>query len=180
HHEVLPFGGCAVRMVGPKPDVPGILAGHCRKWRAEWRLGNRKTRTSAAKGAVQEVAARKPKGAMESRGGGEPNEPRERSAPAKRRARERAGESEGRSPSGNNARMDTPALEELVTANRILAREGVVDAFGHVSLRHPRHPDRFWLSRARAPECIEADDLMEFMLDGAAIEPAGRKPYAER
>ena len=44
------------------------------------------------------------------------------------------------------------ALDELVTANRILAREGVVDAFGHVSIRHPEHVDRFILSRARAPE----------------------------
>ena len=48
------------------------------------------------------------------------------------------------------------ALDELVTANRILAREGVVDAFGHVSIRHPERPDRYLLSRARAPECIEA------------------------
>jgi HCOMODA/2-hydroxy-3-carboxy-muconic semialdehyde decarboxylase len=74
----------------------------------------------------------------------------------------------------------TGVLDELVTANRILAREGVVDAFGHVSIRHPEHPDRFILSRARAPECIEADDLMEFALDGTPIEPRGRKPYAER
>jgi len=74
----------------------------------------------------------------------------------------------------------TPALEDLVTANRILAREGVVDAFGHVSIRHPEFPDRFILSRARAPECIEVEDLMEFTLEGVPIEPAGRKPYAER
>jgi len=72
------------------------------------------------------------------------------------------------------------AFDELVTANRILAREGVLDAFGHASIRHPDRPDRFYLSRARAPECIEAADLMEFTLDGAAIDPAGRKPYAER
>jgi ribulose-5-phosphate 4-epimerase/fuculose-1-phosphate aldolase len=71
-------------------------------------------------------------------------------------------------------------LEELVTANRILAREGVVDAFGHVSVRHPELGDRFILSRARAPECIEVADLMEFTLEGVAIDPAGRKPYAER
>jgi ribulose-5-phosphate 4-epimerase/fuculose-1-phosphate aldolase len=71
-------------------------------------------------------------------------------------------------------------LEELVTANRILAREGVVDSFGHVSIRHPDRPDRYLLSRARAPECIEADDLMEFALDGTPIDAAGRKPYAER
>lgn len=72
------------------------------------------------------------------------------------------------------------ALDELVTANRILAREGVVDAFGHVSIRHPEFPERYVLSRARAPECIEVDDLMQFALDGTPIEPAGRKPYAER
>ena len=74
----------------------------------------------------------------------------------------------------------TQALDELVTANRILAREGVVDSFGHVSIRHPDRSDRFVLSRARAPECIEVEDLMEFSLDGAAIDAGSRKPYAER
>ncbi len=74
----------------------------------------------------------------------------------------------------------TQALDELVTANRILAREGVVDSFGHVSIRHPDRPDRFIQSRARAPECIEVDDLMEFSCDGTPIGPAGRQPYAER
>ena len=74
----------------------------------------------------------------------------------------------------------TQALDELVTANRILAREGVVDSFGHVSIRHPDRPDRYLLSRARAPECIEIDDVMEFVCDGTPIDPAGRKPYAER
>jgi HCOMODA/2-hydroxy-3-carboxy-muconic semialdehyde decarboxylase len=76
--------------------------------------------------------------------------------------------------------MIKQALEELVTANRILAREGIVDAFGHVSIRHPGHPDRYCLSRARAPACIEAADIMQFSLDGAPIAPGGRKPYAER
>jgi ribulose-5-phosphate 4-epimerase/fuculose-1-phosphate aldolase len=74
----------------------------------------------------------------------------------------------------------TQALDELVTANRILAREGVVDSFGHVSIRHSDRPDRYVLSRARAPECIEVDDLMEFSCDGTPIDAAGRKPYAER
>jgi ribulose-5-phosphate 4-epimerase/fuculose-1-phosphate aldolase len=74
----------------------------------------------------------------------------------------------------------TDALDELVTANRILAHEGVVDAFGHVSIRHPALADRYILSRARAPECIESADLMEFTLDGVPIDAAGRKPYAER
>ena len=72
------------------------------------------------------------------------------------------------------------ALEELVTANRILAREGVVDSFGHVSIRHPERPDRYVVSRARAPELIEAGDLMAFEIDGTPVDPRGRKPYAER
>jgi ribulose-5-phosphate 4-epimerase/fuculose-1-phosphate aldolase len=76
--------------------------------------------------------------------------------------------------------VPTEVLEELVTANRILAREGVVDAFGHVSVRHPEEAERFILSRARAPECIEAADLMEFTLEGVPEDAAGRKPYAER
>jgi ribulose-5-phosphate 4-epimerase/fuculose-1-phosphate aldolase len=71
-------------------------------------------------------------------------------------------------------------FEELVTANRILAREGVVDSFGHISARHPDNPQRFLLSRARAPDCIETDDIMEFTLEGEPVEPRGRAPYLER
>jgi ribulose-5-phosphate 4-epimerase/fuculose-1-phosphate aldolase len=71
-------------------------------------------------------------------------------------------------------------LEELVTANRILAREGVVDSFGHISARDPGRPDRYWLSRARAPEQIQRDDMMEFTLDGDPVDARGRKPYLER
>src|SRR5438552_15089472 len=71
-------------------------------------------------------------------------------------------------------------IEELVTANRILAHEGVVDSFGHISVRHPDNPQRYLLSRSRAPDCIEADDIMEFTLDGAPIDARGRAPYLER
>jgi HCOMODA/2-hydroxy-3-carboxy-muconic semialdehyde decarboxylase len=71
-------------------------------------------------------------------------------------------------------------FEELVTANRILATEGVVDSFGHVSARHPDNPARFFLSRARAPDCIETDDIMEFTLEGEPVDARGRAPYLER
>jgi len=71
-------------------------------------------------------------------------------------------------------------LEELVTANRILANEGVVDSFGHVSARHPDNPERYLLSRARAPERIERDDIVEYALDGTPIDERGRAPYLER
>ena len=71
-------------------------------------------------------------------------------------------------------------FEELVTANRILAREGVVDSFGHISARHPDNPNQFLLSRARAPDCIEKDDIMTFTLDGEQVSPPGKAPYLER
>lgn len=71
-------------------------------------------------------------------------------------------------------------VEDLVAANRILAAQGVVDAFGHVSARHPQRPDRFLLSRAISPEQVEAADIMEFSLDGAAVDSSGRKGYLER
>ena len=71
-------------------------------------------------------------------------------------------------------------LEELVTANRILANEGIVDSFGHVSARHPDNPQHYLLSRARAPQLAEIGDIMEFTLDGTPVDPRGRAPYLER
>jgi ribulose-5-phosphate 4-epimerase/fuculose-1-phosphate aldolase len=71
-------------------------------------------------------------------------------------------------------------LLRLVAANRILANEGVVDAFGHVSVRDARNARRFWLSRSRSPALVELDDLMEFDFEGAAIDARGRTPYGER
>lgn len=71
------------------------------------------------------------------------------------------------------------AIDELVIANRILAAEKVCDAFGHVSIRHPGDPKKFLLSRGRAPELIEASDIMQFHLDGGIAEGKG-KPYLER
>ena len=63
-------------------------------------------------------------------------------------------------------RPDTDeALADLVAANRILARHGIVDGYGHVSLRAPHRPDRYLLSRAIAPETVTADDIVEFDLD---------------
>src|SRR6201996_2364869 len=71
-------------------------------------------------------------------------------------------------------------LEDLVIANRILAHEGVVDGFGHVSVRHPDRPDRFFLSRSRSPELGERDGLPEFDLDWPPIDQRGRTMYSER
>jgi HCOMODA/2-hydroxy-3-carboxy-muconic semialdehyde decarboxylase len=72
------------------------------------------------------------------------------------------------------------ALDDLVLANRILAHEQVLDGFGHISIRHPERPDRFFLSRSRSPALIERDDLMEYDLDCNPIDQRDRMMYAER
>jgi ribulose-5-phosphate 4-epimerase/fuculose-1-phosphate aldolase len=70
---------------------------------------------------------------------------------------------------------------ELVLANRILSREDVVDAYGHVSVRHPEDPSRYLLSRSRAPELVEVSDIMEFALDGTPVGGDTKMhPYLER
>ncbi len=72
------------------------------------------------------------------------------------------------------------AIRNLVIGNRILAHEGVVDAYGHISMRHPERPDRFLLSRSRSPELVEPEDIMEFTLDGHPVGNDKRPPYLER
>jgi ribulose-5-phosphate 4-epimerase/fuculose-1-phosphate aldolase len=71
-------------------------------------------------------------------------------------------------------------LRDLVTANHILAREGVTDSLGHVSVRHPDRPDRFFLSCSRSPELVKPEDIMEFDLDCNPIDQRGRPMYFER
>ena len=65
---------------------------------------------------------------------------------------------------------DTETLRDIVIANRILAHEEVVDAYGHISIRDPANPEQYLLSRARAPELIEADDIVTFAQTGEGIE----------
>jgi ribulose-5-phosphate 4-epimerase/fuculose-1-phosphate aldolase len=69
---------------------------------------------------------------------------------------------------------------ELARANRILAHEDVLDAFGHVSVRHPDDPGRYLLSRSRGPELVQPDDILEFTLDSAPVVPPTRRLYSER
>lgn len=72
------------------------------------------------------------------------------------------------------------AIRDLVIANRILGHEGVVDAFGHVSVRHPDKPERFLMSRSRSPELVEKPDILEFGPDGQPVKSGGPEPYGER
>src|SRR5262247_2599587 len=62
----------------------------------------------------------------------------------------------------------------------MLASEGVLDAFGHVSLRHPTDPDRYLLPRSRSPQLTEPADVLEFTLDSEPVKPATEKLFAER
>jgi len=69
---------------------------------------------------------------------------------------------------------------ELAHAYRIVANEGILDAFGHISVRHPNNPQRYFLSRSRAPALVEAADILEYDLDSNPIVPPTTRPYSER
>jgi ribulose-5-phosphate 4-epimerase/fuculose-1-phosphate aldolase len=74
----------------------------------------------------------------------------------------------------------TTLIRELVAANRVLAHENVVDAYGHISVRHPDNPNRYFLSRSRSPGLVEAEDILEFELDGTPVKPTDTPIYIER
>ena len=76
--------------------------------------------------------------------------------------------------------VERAVLDDLAAASRILVDQGVFDAAGHVSKRHPAHAERFLMSRSLAPQMITGDDIMEFDLDGAAIDARGRNGFIER
>lgn len=78
------------------------------------------------------------------------------------------------------AAADRALIDKLVLANRILYRQGVVDGFGHVSVRHDRSADHFLLARNMAPGLVRREDIVTFDLDGAALDAAGRRVYLER
>src|SRR3954468_7891697 len=69
---------------------------------------------------------------------------------------------------------------QIALANRLLTNEGVLDAFGHVSMRHPTDAGRYLLSRSRSPGVIDPDDILEFTLDSEPVAPATVQLYAER
>jgi HCOMODA/2-hydroxy-3-carboxy-muconic semialdehyde decarboxylase len=64
-------------------------------------------------------------------------------------------------------------LEELVAANRILAEHGVIDAYGHVSIRSPDNPNRYFLARSIAPETVQVEDILEYDLDSNPVGEQG-------
>ncbi|HLQ02236.1 MAG TPA: class II aldolase/adducin family protein [Burkholderiales bacterium] len=76
--------------------------------------------------------------------------------------------------------MKMSLIEDLVAAYRILAEHGVIDAYGHVSVRSDRDPSRYLLSRSLAPETVMPEDIMEYDLDSNPVDPRGRESVRER
>jgi ribulose-5-phosphate 4-epimerase/fuculose-1-phosphate aldolase len=76
--------------------------------------------------------------------------------------------------------MNEDLLDDLVAANRILAEYAVIDAYGHVSIRSPDDPKRFFLARAIAPETVQREDILEYDLDAQALDARGRDSVNER
>jgi HCOMODA/2-hydroxy-3-carboxy-muconic semialdehyde decarboxylase len=76
--------------------------------------------------------------------------------------------------------VDPAQIDDLAAASRILADQGVFDAAGHVSMRHPHDPGRFLMSSAMSPALVRPEDIMEFDLDCRACEARGRNGFLER
>ncbi len=72
------------------------------------------------------------------------------------------------------------AVAQCVLSNRILANEGLLDAFGHISVRNPENKNSFFQSRSLAPNLVTLNDILEIDLDGNVISSTNMKPYSER
>ena len=75
---------------------------------------------------------------------------------------------------------ETNLVEQLVTANRILANEGIMDVFGHISVRSDRNPEQFLLSSSRSPQAVRASDILRYRLDCSPVTETTEKHYVER
>jgi ribulose-5-phosphate 4-epimerase/fuculose-1-phosphate aldolase len=80
----------------------------------------------------------------------------------------------------SGGRLPPESIADLAAASRILAAQGVVDGFGHVSMRHPDAPDRYLMSRSIAPARVTPDDIIEYDLDSDPCNAAGRGSFLER
>ena len=81
---------------------------------------------------------------------------------------------------GGATPVDPALLDDLVAGNRILAREGILDGMGHISVRHPRRADRFLLARSMAPALVTTADILEYDLAADPVDARNRTSYKER
>jgi HCOMODA/2-hydroxy-3-carboxy-muconic semialdehyde decarboxylase len=89
-------------------------------------------------------------------------------------------QSQSNAPANPIPGVDAALIDDIVTGSRVLADFGVLDGFGHVSARHPTNPNHFLMARSLAPALVTADDIMEFDLDGNAVDARGRSLFLER
>ena len=87
---------------------------------------------------------------------------------------------DGQAPQGSIPGVDSALIEDLVSAYRILADQGVLDTYGHVSVRHPTIPDHYLMARSVAPADVTASDIMEYDADSNPVDPRGRASVLER
>jgi ribulose-5-phosphate 4-epimerase/fuculose-1-phosphate aldolase len=97
-----------------------------------------------------------------------------------RTAEAQAQRAEAQAPTGSAGPVDPALIEDLVVANRVLAQEGLFDAYGHVSVRHPANPNRYLLSRSLAPALVTAGDILEYDLDSNPVDPKAQRSVLER
>jgi HCOMODA/2-hydroxy-3-carboxy-muconic semialdehyde decarboxylase len=76
--------------------------------------------------------------------------------------------------------VDQGLIKDLAAASRILANQGVVDGFGHVSMRHPSAPDRFLMAKSTPPALVMPEDIIEYDLDSQPCNAKGRNSFLER
>jgi HCOMODA/2-hydroxy-3-carboxy-muconic semialdehyde decarboxylase len=69
----------------------------------------------------------------------------------------------------NGQPINSPQIPDLVIANHILANEGVLDAYGHVSVRDERNPTHYLMSRSMPPLFVQASDIVEYDADSKPI-----------
>src|SRR5437016_2306781 len=88
--------------------------------------------------------------------------------------------SQSQAPQPSAANQESALIDDLVYANRILYDQGMLDGFGHVSVRDGKNPAHFLLSRSMAPGLVTTKDILEYHLQGAPIDSGGRAAYLER
>jgi HCOMODA/2-hydroxy-3-carboxy-muconic semialdehyde decarboxylase len=79
-----------------------------------------------------------------------------------------------------DARLPADLLDDLVLANKILFGLNVVDAFGHISVRHPQDRQKYLMSRHLPPGMVRHADIVTFDLDSNALTHADKPQYSER
>jgi ribulose-5-phosphate 4-epimerase/fuculose-1-phosphate aldolase len=83
-------------------------------------------------------------------------------------------------PATSNSAAASDQIGEVVLANHILSMTGVLDAYGHVSVRSQRNPNHYFLARSRPPGVITAADIVEYDFDSKAVDGNDAGGYAER